>query len=325
MTTEDKGTTDDRETALCRSGRHTLCVHVLDAVQWSPAPYEVVGDLTSAALCTCACHLDCPMAAQGRATDWPAVCRCPGTLFRLEREREGRSERSTLGRSVRASLDRSRRTTAAREELRGRAQGLARDDVDRLVVEIWSAHGIPVPPAHARALLVDWAMGLTGLFEGARTNLDVLGGTGRVIARLVKAARDDEEAGADEVESEFLVLTGRQSVPVDLDPDVQPLLTALSDRATFASRTATLVPVILHEAAGGEIEVWEHPATGEVSAGRLGLIPGPEAGPFRASLAAASRVGQTAVCDAVRTGSPDGRWRLFVKLPLSERDLGEGL
>jgi hypothetical protein len=80
--------------------------------------------------------------------------------------------------------------------------------------------------------------------------------------------------------------------------------------------------VALRDGLEGSIEVWERTPASSASLSRLGLIPPAEAMSYRQPLAAAKRVGQIAVCQAVRMGTRTGGWCLYVHLPLSSDDVG---
>ncbi len=221
-------------------------------------------------------------------------------------------------------MDKGRRRASAREELRRRAHGLERDEVEELLERIWPEHGLPVPPAHVRPMILDRAMGVTSRLEDARTTIDMIEGTGRWIGGIVRLLRNDgngEEDSPDDEATEFTIERGDESVEVNLDAGAQSRLTAMANGAVFASRTVTSAKVALREGPSGLIEVWERSAASSARPARLGLIPRSEAEPYRQSLAAATRVGQVAVCQALRMGAPKGDWRLHVYLPLSSDDV----
>ncbi len=323
------GTVDDvdgdvPQSFWCRDRRHTRCIHVLDGVERWPPPYQITEDLALVALCSCTCHLDCPLADHESAADWPDACQCPGTLSLLKLHSTGKNGGLDLAQVVRTSMDQSRRKARARQELRRRAQGLERAEVEQLLDQIWAEHGLPVPPAHVRPALVDSAIGLRSRLDEARTTVDVLEGTGRWIGSIVKMFRNagqGNELAPDGDSTDFTIETGRDSVEVSLDADAQPRLTAMSDGAVFASRTMTSAMVVLREGSDGSIEVWERTPTSSASLARLGLIPPAQAMPYRRQLVVAERVGQIAVCRGVRMGTRNGGWRLYVNLPLSSDDL----
>jgi hypothetical protein len=316
---------DVSQSFWCRDERHTTCIHVLDAVERWPRPYQVTEDLALAALCSCTCHLDCPLADRESAADWPDACQCPATLRLLKRHSAETSAGLDLAQFVRTSVDQSRRKARARQEFRRRAHGLARDEVEELLDQIWPEHGLPVPPAHARPALVEWAMGLTSRLDEARTTLDVLEGTGRLIGSIVKMFRNEgqeNEPSPYDDATDYAIETGRDSVEVVLDADAQPRLTAMTDDAAFASLTVTSATVVLRDGLDGSIEVWERTPASSASLAPLGLIPPAQAVSYRQPLAAAKRVGQIAVCRAVRMGTRYGGWRLYVNLPLARDDVG---
>jgi hypothetical protein len=318
----------------CGDGRHSDCLHVpFHTVQWTveSEAFEAEGefriarmamppyawhDTTSIRLCRCLCHQDCPMAEQESADGWPEACACPGALRFLKTQ-----TRRDLGTQMRASLDRSRRTTQARRDLRHRAKGLRRDQVEDLLDVVWGEHELPAPDGPARPALIDQAMGLTSPLDQARTTVDVLQGTGRWIGGIIKVLRGtDNESPPMFQTTDFRIEGGNGWAEVDLDADAQPRLGAMGHPALFASRTATMGLVELREGSEGSVGVWERSTGTNESSSRFGVLPSTKIEPYRRSLAAGARVGQVVVCTALRMSSRDGGWRLYVALPRSIDD-----
>lgn len=300
----------------CEDGRHTTCIHVLDRPARVRQEREVGDDLAPASLCTCACHEDCPLAHEEGGARWPSGCICPGTLRLLEHGEKGGGG-TDLAQRLRATRDEAQRASKARRELRQRAQGLSSDEASRLLEEIWVAHGLKVPPAYAKVRLVDSALG--SRLDDARTTVDALGGAGRAVGRFVRTVRGRSHDDEPTPRTDYVIETGRDSTEVVVEADAGPRLAALSDKAVFASQAMTALRVVLRDGAGGSIGVYARDADSERPL-LLGLIPAAEAAPYRPSLAAAARVGQEAVCRALRVGTRGGRWRLYVLRPLSPDD-----
>ena len=302
----------------CDDEHHSGCWHVpLGAVEMDnqTQTLRVGRDVSEVPLCQCSCHLDCPLSAQDNGAGWPEVCQCPGTRRYL---RLG-EHRADFWRVVRRSLDRSRRQSSAQNDLHRRARGLDREEVDRLVDEVWAVHGLEQPPAHVKPMIVDRAMRPRDPLQDMATTADVVHGTAKWISGIVGAIRNaSHEADTQRLDpfKVFRIEPGEDSVEVELDEEVQGHLAAMGGGPGFSSRTLTTADVELRPGSGeDEIEVWELTVTTASEPTRLGSLRSEKTAPYRASVAAAQRVGQVAIGVALRTSAPNGSWRLYLMLP----------
>lgn len=266
---------------------------------------------------------------------WPDSCDCPGTLDGLEREKK-RAEHSTtttttrtrsyssttinVGKVLRQAHDKTSRQRKARAELHRRAQGLSAEEADSLLDEIWTGEGLDAPNVAIRRTLVEEALHPPSPVEKAVRTAEGLEGLGRWVGDIVHMFRTPEsipKKGA----NAFRLPTGSNEVEVKLDEDAKGRLAALGrSQPFFGVRNFSAGWVELRPSPDGALDVFiTGPGTGGPE-GRLGVLRGENAEPFRRGVAAAGRVGQTASVFALRVGASDGD-HLYIKLPLTRADL----
>ena len=297
----------------CPGGLHTVCRHLIPSFSDdSHGELRLEWD-ADGALCTCPCHAECPMTAMGTGAEWPAGCPCPGTVAHVRRESRASV---SLGETLRASADKSRRKRQAQDELRRRAAGRSADEVDQMIDDVWSTHGLPALPGPARSWIVDHARNPPGYASQIRMTADLLAGGARFVSGIVGMIRDDPAPGSGNAGAEptqFYVPTDADGVEVVLDPGTRELVGSLTD-GMFTSRLMSSAKVTLRRA-GQSVEAWTCDGTQVDGPVRFGTVPGQEAPRYLPLLRAAERVEEELVCPAIRTEGPDGEWHLYVRFP----------
>ncbi len=292
---------------------HTICRHLIPSLS-DDSHGELRLDFdVGGALCPCPCHAECPMTTKGTGAEWPAGCTCPGTVAHVRRESR---PSFSLGETIRASADTSRRKRQAQAELRRRAAGRSAEDVDQMVDDIWSAHGLPAPPGPTRSWIVDHARNPPGSASQIRLTADLLAGGGRFVSGIVRMVRDGSTPGSGDtgtVPANFFVHTDADGAEVVLDPGTQELMGSLTD-GLFTSRRLSSAKVTLRRV-GQSVEAWTYDGTHVDSPVRLGTVPEQDAPRYLPLLRAAERVEEELVCPAIRTEGPDGAWHLYVRFP----------
>jgi hypothetical protein len=322
---EVDGPGDEDLLYLCGSGQHDLCVHVLG----DPGFLLLTGtsimefDLDQSKLCPCPCHLDCPMVDQTDAAGWPERCEFPATLAALDLSHDRQEDRPDLFAMIRESRDKSRRTRRARAAVGARTAGLDREGIAAMIDVEWSRHGLEPPVEPLRGMEIDRVVRKgSKRLDGARLNVDLglalLKAPFRIAAMLRKttsASREnDQDRYADEHQSTYRVRTRADSVEVVLDDGTQARLSGFGADGLFAPSVLRSGDVELRLGAHGVLEVWEFGAgpADESQIRRLGTVREGDAGPYRRPVAAAARVGQVAVCTAMRSSTAEGRFRLHL-------------
>jgi len=295
---------------------HATCLHVgSDTVDW--ATRSIVRDPDQAELCQCPCHLDCPLTDQSTGHGWPDSCICNGThgFFRLG---ERLQHPLDLREAFTSSVDKSRRRSKARDELRQRARGMNGEQVEGLIAEIWTNHGLSVPPSPVRPKIVDWAMHSPNRLEELKATADALYGMGKGISNIVvmfRKAAQGQDIGEARAQEAFRIEAGDDYTEVALGGNAQSLLGAMTSRATWPVRSLTPIVVSLRTRRDGGLDVWEWEPEPAGPDSQLGSLESEQSAPWSPYVLAAERVGQIAVCSAARASTPDQSWRLYVKIP----------
>ena len=309
----------------CGSGRHDLCVHVLgDAGLLLLAGRDLEElDPGSSSLCLCPCHADCPMTREMNGAGWPELCDCQGTQT-IQHFRHSRRDRPPDVASVlRKSIDRNRKARKARDAVRARAASHDRQDLSTILDEEWTRQGLDPPVEPLRGMELDRLLRpASRRADNVRLNADV----GLALLRLPfkiaglfqqsSSAPDDPEGdvATDERASVFRIRATADPVEVLLDEDAPRRLAHFGADGLFAPSALRADQVELRIGADRSLEVWEFTLFG-VNRGpshRLGTVRAEASGPFLRPTAAAARVGQPAVCNAMRSTTGVGTWRLHL-------------
>lgn len=320
----------------CSDGDHHRCTHVPGhLVGEKRRTPEVRDDLDEVEPCRCQCHDDCPLSAQENALGWPDACDCFGTLAGLQREKKLSDHSTTtkttrthsyssttikFGKVLRQSLDKSSRKRRARAELHRRARGLSAEEADGLLDEIWTGQGLDAPNVAIRRSLVEEALHPPSPPEKAVRTAEGLEGLGRWVGDIVQMFRTPESVPKKGPNS-FRLPTGTNEVEVELDGGTNGRLSALGKGQPFFNiKYFSGGWVDLRSSPEEDIEVFITDPGTEGPDGRIGVLRGENAEPFRRGVAAAERVGQTASVFALRVAVKDGD-HLYVKLPLTRSQL----
>ncbi len=298
----------------CARGRHSVCPHLPMTIDPGSQPPRIVIRTTSPSLCPCPCHEDCPINARS-GEGWPESCTCPGAHSE-EWSEFGRPDFLDIARK---SFAKNGRRQAAKRELRKRVRGLDAEEAENLFDVIWAEHDLAPPIPALRRVLAERAMGTRSRTEDLAVSANILRGAGKWISNIAGMINGDTDKNPFGSGSNIRIPSGEGHVQVLLDPDVQPRLTAMSDKSMFVTRVATSVFVALRLGENDELEVWELQSTLSEKPVRLGHLSPEDGAPYRPYVAPAGRVGHDATCHGLRGDGPEGSWSLLLWLPDDRR------
>jgi hypothetical protein len=188
--------------------------------------------------------------------------------------------------------------------------------------EEWVRQGLEPPVEPLRGMELDRLLRTSSRrIDDARLHADVGMALLKVpfkIASMIQQASNASDDSADPAEVErrsiYRIHPKADPVEVNLEAGAQGSLSGFGEDALIALPFLRTDKVELRPGEGGSLEVWEYrPSTVKNRpARRLGTIGEEEAAPYRRPVAAAGRVGQTAVCQAMRSTTAEGLFRLHL-------------
>jgi hypothetical protein len=303
----------------CGMGRHTMCIHLVGDIHFRLLTGAAIGDISpeSSSLCECTCHVGCPMAHQSDGTGWPERCSCEGTATLLRMT--GRNKGLHFSLMLRESLEKSHKKKGAREAVKARGRGLNREALGKLLDEEWTRRGLDPPIEPARGIELDRIVSPPTPIAHARSNVELGVGLAKLPFKIAAMFRNLGDTSADPVKADersvYLIRPKSKPVEVHLDEHAHRLLTHFGDAGLLPLSFLRSGHVSLRLDSTGRIEVWTvDPDDSEKSpAQRIGVISREDSDLYHQPVAAAERVSQLAVCRAVRTTDPDGRFRLHLQ------------
>lgn len=327
MTHDNEEIVDDESTdalSSCTSGNHDMCVHIVGGT-----PFLLLTGAGAAAVspedssvCQCPCHLGCPLADQDDGSGWPERCECEGTVLMIRLRRGHPDRRPDIGSTVRKSLEKSHKTRRARKAAEARAAGMDREALGVVLDEEWNKEELSSPIEPLRGMELDRLLRpSTRRIDDALLYADV--GLAMVklpfkIASMFQHASRATDVAPDPAEidrqSVYRIQPRAEAAEVVLDADAVGHLSEFGEDGLFATSVLRTDKVELRIGEHDLLEVWEYvPATADDrTAHRLGYINDEHASSYFRAVAAAERVGQAAVCEAIRSKSTEARFRLHL-------------
>lgn len=212
---------------------------------------------------------------------------------------------------------RSSRRNAAREAVKRRAAGLDREQVERILDEVFVERGLPPPHGASRELLIDQILHPPTKLDRLRITADFGLAAGKGAVRGIRwlrehrgheTATDDDEGldVEDDVDGDFVVRLPRD-VEVQLDSAGRRAIESFA-AGSFWPTMVRVSRVELRLLAGGSVEVWSE---GEDPI-RYGSIDAADAAELLPQLDEARLAGRRATAYATRVRVHDRPWALFL-------------
>jgi hypothetical protein len=225
-------------------------------------------------------------------------------------------DRWSLVDALKQAVEKSRVDRQIETNVRAGARGKSREEARKLLVDELQAHCEDVPPQPMLDVKLDAILASGSPLGRVQVTAQALKALGQSGAQLLKIFRDQdggETGGADAQGRWFFPIPGdqRRTAEVELTDGVQEWLGHLEEEVTWEFWGMSHVHLELHPGVGDTLEV-------RVADRRVGVLVGPETEEFRPLLSLLGDRGEMLTTTGYRYHAPDGRWHIYVHLPLED-------